>query len=262
MGHLRWTGHCEGLVCSLFDTFDAVQHAAFTVPLCQAFLLLLLLIVLALWISWMRETMFPKCSCCNHALRSSLSRTQQLRPSGVVAAPPSLRSPARTAVRYKSGKQDPLEILVEQASQVPVVQLPAAAAAGAAAAVVPARPSIKQHAASISTVAALHTTHNIKARTQAKPAVCVLQPGQQELQQSKQLQAQHTSSNSSLPKLKLRPSLMDFETMFEQLVQWKAQHLSAHVPRFCFDAPELGAWVRYMRKQHKDGLLEQWKVER
>ncbi|WIA12702.1 hypothetical protein OEZ85_006343 [Tetradesmus obliquus] len=55
---------------------------------------------------------------------------------------------------------------------------------------------------------------------------------------------------------------MDFETMVGQLVQWKARHLSAHVPRFCFDAPELGAWVRYVRKQHKDGALEQWKVER
>lgn len=50
--------------------------------------------------------------------------------------------------------------------------------------------------------------------------------------------------------------------MYAQLQAWQQRHLSAHVPRHCFDAPELGAWVRYMRKQHTDGQLEQWKVDR
>jgi hypothetical protein len=91
----------------------------------------------------------------------------------------------------------------------------------------------------------------------------VLLPDQQEQKQSSSSSIpSSTSSSNNLPQRKLRPSRMDFELMFGQLVQWKAQHLSAHVPRFCFDAPELGAWVRYVRKQHKDGLLEQWKVER
>eukprot|EP00775_Hariotina_reticulata_P002782 gene2782-3075_t len=55
---------------------------------------------------------------------------------------------------------------------------------------------------------------------------------------------------------------MEFEIMFVQLAAWKEQHLTAHVPRFCFDAPELGAWVRYMRKQHKDRHLAQWMTDR
>jgi hypothetical protein len=97
---------------------------------------------------------------------------------------------------------------------------------------------------------------------QAPAAKSVPLPRQQEQQQHVQHSSSSTTSSNSLPQRKLRPSRMDFEAMFGQLEQWKAQHLSAHVPRFCFDAPELGAWVRYVRKQHKDGLLEQWKVER
>jgi hypothetical protein len=50
--------------------------------------------------------------------------------------------------------------------------------------------------------------------------------------------------------------------MYQELKAWKEQHLSAHVPRHCFDAPQLGAWVRHMRKQYKEQRLEQWKVER
>jgi hypothetical protein len=55
---------------------------------------------------------------------------------------------------------------------------------------------------------------------------------------------------------------MDFAAMYALLQAWQQRHQSAHVPRHCFDAPELGAWVRYMRKQHTDGQLEQWKVDR
>lgn len=65
-----------------------------------------------------------------------------------------------------------------------------------------------------------------------------------------------------LPDRRLRPSRMDFAAMYAQLQAWQQRHLSAHVPRHCFDAPELGAWVRFMRKQHTDGQLEQWKVDR
>lgn len=65
-----------------------------------------------------------------------------------------------------------------------------------------------------------------------------------------------------MPSRKVRPSQMEFETMFMQLAAWKQQYLTAHVPRFCFDAPELGAWVRHMRKQHKDCQLAQWKTDR
>ena len=65
-----------------------------------------------------------------------------------------------------------------------------------------------------------------------------------------------------LPDRRLRPSRFDFGTMYVQLQAWKQQHLTAHVPRHCFDAPELGAWVRHLRKLHKEGQLEQWKVDR
>lgn len=65
-----------------------------------------------------------------------------------------------------------------------------------------------------------------------------------------------------MPSRKIRPSCMDFEVMYQQLEDWKQRHMTAHVPRYCFDAPELGAWVRKMRKQYKDGKLELWKSER
>jgi hypothetical protein len=61
---------------------------------------------------------------------------------------------------------------------------------------------------------------------------------------------------------KQAPQEREFSDMFDQLAQWKQLHLSAHVPRFCFDAPQLGAWVRQLRKAHKLGQLEQWKIDR
>lgn len=75
-------------------------------------------------------------------------------------------------------------------------------------------------------------------------------------------QQQPQQQRIPLPGRKLRPSRMDFTAMLQRLAAWRARHLSAHVPRHCFDAPELGAWVRYMRKQHKEGRLEQWKADR
>lgn len=68
--------------------------------------------------------------------------------------------------------------------------------------------------------------------------------------------------SGSMPNRKVRPSRMEFETMYQQLCEWKQCYMTAHVPRYCFDAPELGAWVRKMRKQYADKELEQWKVER
>lgn len=90
---------------------------------------------------------------------------------------------------------------------------------------------------------------------QQGPQVTGLPPAQHSL-------AATPSSAPRLPDLRLRPSLMDFATMYAQLQAWQARHMSAHVPRHCFDAPELGAWVRHMRKQHKDRRLEQWKADR
>ncbi|KAF6255405.1 hypothetical protein COO60DRAFT_217099 [Scenedesmus sp. NREL 46B-D3] len=205
--------------------------------------------------------------------KQALSRpsfpNEQLRPSGVVPAPRLLHRLARTAVQYKSSSQDPLESLVEQSLQIPVVQLRATtlAAAAAAAAAAPrpqsVQPAHQHQTASSDTNAAIQAPQRNTAQNRGQP---VLLRGQQEQQSSQQRQALHNgrsgSSTSSLPQRKLRPSRMDFGLMLGQLTQWKAQHLSAHVPRFCFDAPELGAWVRHVRKQHKDGVLEQWKVER
>lgn len=103
------------------------------------------------------------------------------------------------------------------------------------------------------------------------------QPNQQWLQQSRKLSPTQTAAGHDLhrftsvqrvqqldpwPNRKLRPSKMDFAAMYAELQVWQQKHLSAHVPRYCFDAPELGAWVRYMRKQYKVGLLEQWKADR
>lgn len=105
--------------------------------------------------------------------------------------------------------------------------------------------------------------------SQAPPAV-----PQQQQQASPAHPKQHAAYSTVLPQQrqqqqlddlvisKLRPSRMDFAAMYAQLAAWQQRFLSAHVPRHCFDAPELGAWVRYLRKQHKDGHLEQWKVDR
>jgi hypothetical protein len=55
---------------------------------------------------------------------------------------------------------------------------------------------------------------------------------------------------------------LDFDRMYRQLADFKRAHLTAHVPRHCWDAPELGAWVRQLRKLHKERRLERWKVDR
>jgi hypothetical protein len=55
---------------------------------------------------------------------------------------------------------------------------------------------------------------------------------------------------------------LDFDRMYRQLAEFKRAHLTAHVPRHCWDAPELGAWARQLRKDRKEGRLERWKVDR
>lgn len=104
-----------------------------------------------------------------------------------------------------------------------------------------------------------HAPRSPATHTRAADAYAAVprSPEQQQPQQQQQ-QLDQLVINSS----KLRPSRMDFATMYAQLAAWQQRFLTAHVPRHCFDAPELGAWVRYVRKQHKDGHLEQWKADR
>ena len=70
------------------------------------------------------------------------------------------------------------------------------------------------------------------------------------------------ASPRARPAPRQAPQEREFSAYFDQLAAWKQQHLSTHVPRFCFDAPELGAWVRQLRKTYKLGQLEQWKIDR
>jgi hypothetical protein len=64
------------------------------------------------------------------------------------------------------------------------------------------------------------------------------------------------------PARRPHPARMPFDAMYTQLAAWRARYLSCHVPRFCFDAPVLGAWVRWLRKEHKEQRLERWKMDR
>lgn len=66
---------------------------------------------------------------------------------------------------------------------------------------------------------------------------------------------------SSIPIAK-NPQFLDFEEMYEELKTWQQLYKSSYVPRYCFDAPVLGCWVRWMRRRYKEGRLESWKVER
>ena len=58
------------------------------------------------------------------------------------------------------------------------------------------------------------------------------------------------------------PSLMCFETMCLALQNWRSRFGTCHVPRRCFDAAELGAWVRYIRRRNRQKTLEKWKADR
>jgi hypothetical protein len=55
---------------------------------------------------------------------------------------------------------------------------------------------------------------------------------------------------------------MPFEDMCQALEEWSCRFHSCLVPRHCHDAPELGAWVRCMRRLRGKGALEKWKVHR
>lgn len=59
----------------------------------------------------------------------------------------------------------------------------------------------------------------------------------------------------------LKPSLMPFDTMCRELQAWRARFGTCHVPRRCFDAAELGAWVRYIRRKYRRRTLETWKAD-
>ena len=60
----------------------------------------------------------------------------------------------------------------------------------------------------------------------------------------------------------VHPARMTFEAMYHCLDAWQRQHLTCHVPHRCFDAPALGAWVRWLRSAREGRRLEQWKVDR
>ena len=60
----------------------------------------------------------------------------------------------------------------------------------------------------------------------------------------------------------LSPTKMPFEAMYRDLASFKARFGACHVPRHCFDAPALGSWVRWLRKQRAEGQLPQWQADR
>lgn len=55
---------------------------------------------------------------------------------------------------------------------------------------------------------------------------------------------------------------MPFELMYRELAAFSVRFGSCHVPRHCFDAPQLGAWTRWLRHQRARKLLPQWQVDR
>lgn len=52
-----------------------------------------------------------------------------------------------------------------------------------------------------------------------------------------------------------------FPVMYSRLKAWADMYRTCHVPRHCFDAADLGAWVWHQRRLHRTGALEQWKVD-
>jgi hypothetical protein len=60
----------------------------------------------------------------------------------------------------------------------------------------------------------------------------------------------------------MAPARMQWEGMYRRLAAWRARYGSAHVPRRCFDAPDLGEWVRWLRKQKAEGRLPRWQRDR
>ncbi|KIY96449.1 hypothetical protein MNEG_11511 [Monoraphidium neglectum] len=80
----------------------------------------------------------------------------------------------------------------------------------------------------------------------------------QHQQQRQQQQRQRATHGGTGP---LVPARMPFEAMYRQLAAFRARHGAAHVPRFCFDAPALGAWARWLRKRRVEGELPQWQID-
>jgi hypothetical protein len=58
------------------------------------------------------------------------------------------------------------------------------------------------------------------------------------------------------------PAQAAFEPMYRRLAAWRARFGACHVPRRCFDAPDLGEWVRWLRKQRVEARLPQWQADR
>jgi hypothetical protein len=53
-----------------------------------------------------------------------------------------------------------------------------------------------------------------------------------------------------------------FDVMYSQLQEWQRRFQTCHVPRHCFDAETLGMWVHSIRRQCRNGKLEEWKKDR
>eukprot|EP00210_Caulerpa_lentillifera_P000979 g943.t1 len=56
--------------------------------------------------------------------------------------------------------------------------------------------------------------------------------------------------------------MMDFETMYKQLEDWRERYYTCHVPRRVYDSSVLGEWVHRIRRKHKRRIIEQWMIER
>lgn len=156
---------------------------------------------------------------------------------------------------------DPLIALLEQqALQQPTVQLPAASTA-------PDRP--QQQANRLAPAAAdllSHITNDDAGafdeynNDEEGESSRMQEWGSQEQLQDREL---HTAAaRAGVGGGQLHPSQMNFEMMYRQLAAWRARFGVCHVPRYCFDAAGLGAWVRWLRKRKVEGQLPQWQLDR
>lgn len=68
-------------------------------------------------------------------------------------------------------------------------------------------------------------------------------------------------ANAVAYQAQVNPSKLAFNFMYEQLRYWHEQYKSCVIPRSCGDAVVLGTWVRHMRRMHKKGTLQQWKID-
>jgi len=160
-------------------------------------------------------------------------------------------SSAADGAAVGAADEDPLIALLEQqAQQQPTVQVPAEAAAAAAA--------LPTYAA-LSAAALVKSGFGKSSKQQPTPRHDAADKARTTTSSS----TTNTSSSTTAPPLgPFRPATMPFEPMYRQLAAWRARFGVCHVPRHCFDAPQLGAWVRWLRKQKVDGRLRQWQQDR